>query len=477
MTKLYGVLAVVVAVGCGGSSTTADAPQQTIDARVADAHVNGDGQPITDDGSIIIIPDAPIHAVDANTTPDAQIIDANHTIDATPAPFCSPTSGSAFTLTPVATGLEEPLLLTAPAGDPRAFIVQQTGKILVLKDGALLPTPFLDVSAIIATDDPEQGLLGLAFHPDFASNGRFFISYSLMGAGNRVISEWHSDPTSDVADSTPEKILVSVVHPYGNHNGGSIEFGPRDGLLYFGLGDGGGDNDLTMSGQNPATMAAKILRVDVDHNVGNETYTVPSSNPWAPGMANIPSGGVPEMFAWGFRNPWRFAFDPAGDLFVGDVGQSAEEEIDVIPVGTDGQNFGWPVFEGPNCYQADASNPECPNPEQYTQPLVSYAHNSVAPLPAGRCAVMGGYVYEGACMPDVDGTYFYGDRCTGEIDTFQFVNGAAINQTIHTTDIDPTGELVGLLDSFGRDGYGELYAITVSEDFYNGSVYRIGLAQ
>ncbi|MBP6629809.1 MAG: PQQ-dependent sugar dehydrogenase [Kofleriaceae bacterium] len=386
--------------------------------------------------------------------PIGPVIDGRSTVDAAPAPFCTPTPGTGLKLTQIAQNLENPVFLGAPAGDARAFIIEQPGRIRLFKDGLVAATPFLDIESKVLSVGDEQGLLGLAFHPQFASNGKFYVSYSARPSGARVVSEFIAAGGADIAGTT-ERVLINDPHIRDNHNGGSLEFGP-DGLLYIAFGDGGGANDSENGGQNPATLRGKILRIDVN---SGSPYAIPPGNPWASG------GGVPEMWAWGLRNPWRMSFDPQGNLFIGDVGQGGFEEIDVIPTGAAGVNFGWPVFEGTTCFTADdGGNAGCDMPGTYTMPVVTIDRRSNS-----RCSVVAGYVYNGTCMPDLAGQFFYGDYCTGQVNTFRFVGGAATDAQERTMDLDPQRLLEGRLSSFGVDGYGELYVTARNA----GRVYRI----
>lgn len=376
--------------------------------------------------------------------------------DATPAPYCSPQSGTSLRLQLISDAFVRPVGIAAPPADPRLFIVEQVGRIRVVKDGLLQSSPFLTVDTNDGGD--EQGLLGLAFHPDYAKNGRFFVFYVLQGSYNLRVAEYHADPNADVADAT-EKVILDIPHPGAdNHNGGTLTFGP-DGLLYISLGDGGAANNYYEHGQEPGSRLAKILRIDVD---GGDPYAIPSSNPWASG------GGVGEMFAWGLRNPWRIAIDPSnGDVWIGDVGQGMYEEVDVVRAGTSGQNFGWAVFEGPACFTEDPDgNAGCDSPGDYVAPVVAYDRQGT-----GQCSVIMGGVYRGTCMPDMVGRVFFGDYCSGEVRSFP----ASTNQldysatTDHTSDVDPSGLLYGRISSFGVDGYGELYVAALQA----GAVYRI----
>ncbi|MBK9037526.1 MAG: PQQ-dependent sugar dehydrogenase [Myxococcales bacterium] len=375
-------------------------------------------------------------------------------IDTPPAPFCQPTPGTALALVPIVTGLRQPVGIAAPIGDSRLFILEQPGRIRVVKDGTLLPTPFLDLDAVVNATDEEQGLLGLAFHPRFADNGRFFVYYTTNG-NNVVVAEYAAAAGADTAGTT-ERRLLDETHQYGNHNGGTLAFGP-DGFLYISIGDGGGGDNFLGNGQRTTSKLSKILRIDVDQGA---PYGIPPTNPWAGG------GGVPEMYAWGLRNPWRFAIDGAsGDLYIGDVGQGAFEEIDLVPAGQAGKNFGWAVFEGPECFTADSEgNAGCDNPGAYAAPLLAIDRRT-----NGENSVIAGAVYRGTCMPDYAGTFFFGDYGSGRVKTLKVVGGVATDVTDRTADVDPTGLLYQQLASFGVDGFGELYVAART----SGRVYRI----
>jgi glucose/arabinose dehydrogenase len=380
----------------------------------------------------------------------------NHAPDAAPAPYCTPRAGSSLRLQLVTDQVARPVAVAAPAGDPRLFVVEQPGRIRVVKEGALLATPFLTID--VNDLGNEQGLLGLAFHPRYADNGRFFVHYVRAGSNDIRIAEYHADPVADVADPA-EKVILEVPHPArDNHNGGTVVFG-RDGYLYISTGDGGGANDERGNGQNRDTLAAKVLRIDVDDG---DPYAIPASNPWR--------DGARETFAWGLRNPWKIAFDPAtGDLWIGDVGQGAYEEVDVVRAGTSGQNFGWPVFEGPECFTADADGDAgCDRPGDYVLPVLGYDRRGTE-----RCSVVVAPVYRGACMPDLTGRLFFGDYCSGEIFSFPATATALglAEATDHTADADPDGVLFGQLAAFGVDGYGELHVTALAR----GRVYRLEL--
>ncbi|HEU4649586.1 MAG TPA: PQQ-dependent sugar dehydrogenase [Gemmatimonadales bacterium] len=352
--------------------------------------------------------------------------------DSPSSPSPSPNPPSSLKLTPIASGLSEPLFLTSPPGDSRLFVVEQTGRIRVIKDGKLLDAPFLDLSGSITTRGDEEGLLGLAFHPSFASNGRFFVHYTERSSGAIVIAEYHAASGSDVAESGGT-VLLTIPHDKAtNHNGGMLAFGP-DGKLYDGAGDGGAGQ--SGNGQRTDVLLGKILRIDVD---GAKPYAVPSDNPFANG------GGRGEIWSFGLRNPWRFSFDrTTGDLYIGDVGELSREEIDVATAASGsgkGLNFGWDIMEGDVC----SHGPSC-DQAGLTPPVLVYDHSN------GNCAVIGGYVYRGAAIPGLAGTYFYGDLCSGEVHSFTYQNGQATSQqswsSLHTADIT----------SFGQDAAGELY--------------------
>ena len=345
-------------------------------------------------------------------------------------------------LVPVVSGLSSPVFV-GHAGDNlnRLFIVEQAGIIKVLQPGAGDPTTFLDIRTKILAGG-ERGLLGLAFHPQYMSNGRFFVFYTRAGDGALVIAEYSaSPPSSNTAASATEEILLTIPHPgFSNHNGGMLAFGP-DGFLYAGVGDGGGANDPNNNAQNIETLLGKILRIDVNSGT---TYTSPADNPF------VNKDGLDEIFAYGTRNPWRFSFDRGGthELWVGDVGQGAREEVDTAI--ENGGNYGWPFFEGNLCTTKGQNANQCGNQPAYVFPLFDYEHVG------GRCSLTGGYVYRGGQGAVAGGTYLYGDYCSGEI--FAWSDGTA-------SVLLDTGMLIS---SFGEDEQGEVYAVDL-----NGSVSRI----
>ena len=348
-------------------------------------------------------------------------------------------------------GFKRPVFVTAAfAGDTRLFVVEKGGTIRIVENGAILADPFLDVRKLVITQGNEQGLLGLAFHPDYKTNGRFFIAYTAnsAGAGDNSLAEYRvSSSNPNKADAASGKVLLAIPDFAANHNGGMVAFGP-DGYLYMSTGDGGAQGDTKANGQNKNALLAKILRLDVDTVPAGKTYGIPSTNPFAGG------GGAPEAWAYGLRNPWRFSFDRAtGDLYIGDVGQDKWEEIDVqIASSKGGENYGWNTVEGPECY-----SPANCDKSASVAPVASYAH-------AQGCSVTGGYVYRGTKYPALVGTYLYADYCSGNVWTMTRDTAGKYTSTIAVEDIKS-------INSFGEDGAGELYAV---DD--NGSLLRVTAA-
>jgi glucose/arabinose dehydrogenase len=347
---------------------------------------------------------------------------------------------AALQLEPVLSGLDSPLYVAQPRdGTRRLFVVEQPGRIKVLPPDGDAPGVFLDITDRVLAGG-ERGLLGLAFHPRFSSNGRFFVNYTRQPDGATVIAAFRvSQGDRNVADPGSEAQLLIVPQPFENHNGGMVEFGP-DGLLYIALGDGGSGNDPGNRAQNPDELLGKVLRIDVDRSSGGRPYAVPASNPLAGG-----GQGREEIFALGFRNPFRFSFDRAtGDLWAGDVGQGAVEEIDVV---TAGGNYGWRVFEGSRC--TNLGPVSCATPG-FIPPVAEYRRSG------GRCAVTGGYVYRGRAGALPAGAYVFGDFCSGEI---LLLENGAVRVVLDT----PLA-----LASFGEDEAGELYVVGLA-----GTVHRL----
>ena len=348
---------------------------------------------------------------------------------------------AAVRLIPVSSGLSSPLFV-AHAGDQsnRLFIVERAGIVKVLQPGASSPTTFLDIHGKILSGN-ERGLLGLAFHPQYTTNGRLFVFYTRTGDGALVIAEYKVSGDPDVAGGT-EIVLLTIPHPtHANHNGGMLAFG-QDGYLYIGVGDGGSGNDPPNNAQNIDVLLGKILRIDIDPPAGSGVaYLSPPTNPFYGGTL-----GRDEIFVLGMRNPWRFSFDRVtGQQWVGDVGQGAREEVDT-PI-TAGGNYGWRPYEGFRCTDID---PALCNPANYTFPVFEYTHTN------GRCSLTGGYVYRGSQLVVPDGPYVYADYCSGEILAW---DGAT--QT-------PLVDTAMSIASFGEDEQGELYVVDL-----NGTVSQI----
>jgi cysteine-rich repeat protein len=351
----------------------------------------------------------------------------------------------------VSSDFAAPTFLTAPPLDAtRLFVTEREGyvRILNLVDNSVNAVPFLDINDLTTTGG-ERGLFSMAFDPDYETNGRFYISYTNTG-GDLVLARYEVDPGDpDIADESTREELLLVPHPgASNHNGGQVQFSP-DGYLYWSMGDGGGPNS-----QDDESMLGKMLRLDVDHDTA-PFATVPPSNPdYAGGTSDLEY-----VWAKGLRNPWRFSFDrETGDLYIGDVGAGDREEIDYQPASSTGsENYGWPIFEGNTC-----NNGPCPDPPTgFTFPIYEYSHG-------GGCAVMGGYVYRGCAMPDLEGTYFLSDLCAGFVRTFEVSGGVLTNFADRTMDARSAGATFTGVVSWGQDARGELYIING-----NNSIYRM----
>jgi glucose/arabinose dehydrogenase len=381
---------------------------------------------------------------------------ATGTAASTPTPSGPSADNGSFKFTRIASGLQSPVYLTgAGDGSGRIFIVEQTGRIRIVKNGGLLPAPFLDIRSLVESGG-ERGLLSVAFHPQFKTNGIFIVDYTRASntpanVGDTVIARYRvTSPTADVADRASGQTLMTIDQPQPNHNGGLVKFGP-DGYLYVGMGDGGAGGDVGSghapegNGQSVKTLLAKILRIGV---AATGPYTVPAGNP------HLGQGSRPEIWAYGVRNPWRFSFDRAtGDLYIADVGQNAWEEIDFQPsAGTGGVNYGWPLWEGEHRYRAGPARPGD------TKPIAEYSHVG------GACSVTGGYVYRGAKIPALSGFYIFGDYCNGRLWTLVKFGGAWRLSALRDTPYS--------ISSFGEDEAGELYLVD-----HVGTVYRFDPAR
>jgi glucose/arabinose dehydrogenase len=344
-----------------------------------------------------------------------------------------------ISLTSFATGFSGPVEIAHPANDARLFVVQQSGAIRILNpDGTINPTNFLTLTTATISTGSERGLLGLTFHPNYATNGYFYVNYTNT-TGNTVIARYTVSSNPNIADASSATILLTVTQPFANHNGGSLKFGP-DGYLYIGMGDGGSAGDPGNRAQNINENLGKILRIDVD---SASPYAIPADNPFAGDIT-----GNEEIWAIGVRNPWKFNFDSLnGDLWIGDVGQNQIEEIDHVAAPlSPGLNFGWKCYEGNSVY----SNCTGTN---YTFPVAQYVHSG------GACSITGGYVYRGSLYPNLNGKYLFADYCNNKIG---YINDAGT--IVWTTAFSGTN-----FSTFGQDLNGELYVAGVS----NGVIYKI----
>jgi len=362
----------------------------------------------------------------------------------------TPPDASQFQLEMVADGFPRALHVThAGDGSGRLFVLQQDGIIRVIAaDGSTVEAPFLDVSDLISADPlgngyTERGLLGLAFHPDYETNGTFFIDYTEANSHDSIVARYQVSDDPNVADATSAEELLRVAQPFGNHNGGHLAFGP-DGYLYISLGDGGSSGDPMGNGQQPDTLLGTLLRIDVDTEDG---YAIPADNPFVGDET-----GADEVWAYGLRNVWRFSFDDlTGDMYLGDVGQNRWEEINYQPAGVGGLNYGWNAFEGRHPYSGAAA------PANAVLPVTEYQHVS------GHCSVTGGYLYRGENVPTLQNAYVYGDFCSGQLwsmyrsEAGEWVANPLVdtNYTISSFGIDEAGEMY--LVDYGQSGAGSIY--------------------
>ena len=354
--------------------------------------------------------------------------------------FCLNAFSQTIELTEFTDGFSSPLALKN-AGDERLFVVEQGGVIKIVDlNGVVNTTPFLDIQSIVNAGG-ERGLLGLAFHPEYQTNGRFFVHYS-NSSGDTQISEFSvSASNPDIANPNSEVMLLTVSQPFSNHNGGTIAFGPQDGYLYIGLGDGGGGGDTNNNAQNPTLLIGKLLRIDIDTQSGGNNYGIPSDNPFI-GDPNTRD----EIWATGLRNPFRFTMDPeTNSIWIGDVGQNAREEVNRASLTQAGLNYGWRCYEG----NAPFNTSGCPDESELTFPVFDYSWN-------GGGSVIGGYVYRGDLYADLQDVYVFGD----------------IDGMISTLDIDDNyinqGQFPGTWVAFGQDINKELYSVNLG-----GSIFKI----
>lgn len=381
----------------------------------------------------------------ADATPSAalQVDRAQPTVTVEPtlAPTPLPAPSLAPALALVVDGLQRPVDL-AHAGDPDTlYVVEQPGRVRMIRAGRLLNPPFLDITDRVGARANEQGLLGIAFAPDFAQSRKLFVNYTDR-RGDTVVAGFLASADGSAADRNSEWIVLRIDQPYANHNGGQLKFGP-DGMLYIGTGDGGSAGDPQNFAQNRASLLGKMLRIDVSQSSPSSPYRIPTDNP------DFGAQARPELWAIGLRNPWRFSFDRlTGDLYIADVGQNRYEEINFQPAESrGGQNYGWRLREGFEPFVGETSEP-------LTDPIWQYGHD-------GGCSVTGGYVYRGSALPDLFGTYLYGDYCSGTIwGLRRDENGIWRNRVVLQTDLR--------ISSFGEDARGELYVLD-----HRGAVYRI----
>jgi glucose/arabinose dehydrogenase len=348
-----------------------------------------------------------------------------------------------LTLTSIASGFTNPLaLVQSNDGTNRFFVVEQRGTIRIIQSGAPMAPSFLDISSKVSSGG-EKGLLGLAFHPQFAQNRRFFVNYTRVQNSQlqTVIAEYlASSMNSNQADAASERILIVLDQPFENHNGGQLAFGP-DGFLYLGLGDGGSGGDPRGNGQSLNTLLGKILRIDVNTTSGSKAYGIPADNPFA-------NGSAPEIWAYGLRNPWRFSFDSAGRLFCGDVGQGQFEEVDIIQRGG---NYGWNVMEGAHCFNPSSG---C-NQNGLILPIAEYDHSE-------GTAIIGGFVYRGTAISQLQGSYVFGDFTGGKIWMLRETSPGSWTRTVLLS-------TTRTISSFGQDQAGELYVV----DYGTGAVLKL----
>jgi glucose/arabinose dehydrogenase len=397
-------------------------------------------------------------SISASLTPASPAATATPEPTATPTPTPPPTPVAAayplpeakVELVKVLSGFSQPVDVES-MGDTRLFVVEQTGKIKIVENGTVKGT-FLDISARISCCS-ERGLLALAFHPQYVSNGRFFVRYTDRTTGDVKISEFAVTADPDRADPASEKLIITIRHrSHANHNGGAIAFGP-DGYLYVGTGDGGGGGDPEGNGQKLSSLSGKLLRLDVDSTSEGRNYAIPADNPFTG-----ETGKAPEIWAYGLRNPYEFSFDSAtGDLWIADVGQSKWEEVDRAGFADGlgrGANYGWNVMEGAHCYNPGSG---CKTADKVL-PLAEYSHGSGE---STGCSIIGASVYRGAARPDLQGRYLFGDYCSGKVwDVSAAGPSPQTPQLLLSSGLNLTG--------FGEDSDGEIYAVTSK-----GVLYRL----
>jgi len=387
-----------------------------------------------------------VATVDGNGLVTAVAVGGPVTITATSEGITGTSSITVTALTLRATpfitsGLAAPVFLTAPLNDDRMFVVEQAGRIRVIRGGVLQTTPFLDIRTKVLYNG-ERGMFSVAFHPQYATN-RFFYVYFTGLSGEIRIERFTATSNPEVADPLSEKLIFTTPHSsFDNHNGGLVSFGP-DGMLYAAFGDGGGGGDPLGNGQNYNAYLGGMIRIDVD---GGDPYAIPPDNPFV-GQPNRRA----ELWAKGLRNPWRWAFDPpSGLLFIADVGQELREEVDAVAANLGGLNYGWNVMEGLICYNATTCNQT-----GLQLPVLDFTHSG------GACSITGGYVYRGSAIPGIRGHYFYSDWCAGFLRSLRYQNGVAVDRKDWGIPALPS------VTSFGLDAAGEMYIMS------GNSIYKI----
>jgi glucose/arabinose dehydrogenase len=348
-----------------------------------------------------------------------------------------------LTLDLITTSARQPTgIFSSYDGSGRLFVLERPGRILILRDGQLATQPFLDITPLVLSRGSEQGLLGLAFHPNYRENGYFYVNYTALN-GDDTVARYSVSENPDAADPTSAGVMLALPDPAPNHNGGNLVFGP-DGYLYIGFGDGGGGGDQFGNAQNMQALLGKMLRLDVDAAF---PYGIPPDNPF------VRSPDVrPEIWAYGLRNPWRYAFDwLTGNLFIADVGQNRYEEIHLQAAGVGGQNYGWPIMEGLHCFPETRSCDRA----GLDMPIAEYDH-------ALGCSITGGYVYRGSVYPAAQGGYVYGDFCSGRIWALYLTDAGAWQQ------VQLLQTQLGI-SSFGEDDTGELFVVSIDPS----GIYRL----
>lgn len=442
-------LLTLLLTACGGDEATATPPIAATDTAVSE--LESIVEPEIEPTEAPTATEEPVAPIEEPATPTSLPTEESATeVAPIEDPTKEPQEGLIFDAVPVdAINFEfitdefySPVHLTH-AFDDRLFVVDQYGVIGIIEDGVVLETPFLDIDDRVSDDANEQGLLSVAFHPNYQENGRFFVNYT-NNNGDTVISRFVVSADPNVADADSEVILMTIAQPYSNHNGGQIAFGP-DGYLYIGMGDGGSQEDPHENGQNAKTLLGALLRIDVDvADDASIAYAIPPDNPYV-----HDENGRNEIWAIGLRNPWRFSFDRlTGDLFLTDVGQDNLEELNFQPAdSTGGENYGWNIMEGTACLHGSSCDSTGTIP-----PIFEYDRS-------GGCATTGGYIYRGSAYPELTGNYFLADFCTGYVwRLFAEADGSWTSDLIAETDLNPS--------SFGEDVNGELYIVSRTGDIY-----------